>query len=305
MRIAITGASGFIGSSLSNYLEITGHNVSRLVRKEPDFRANEIYWNPLKKEIDKDSLEGHDAVVNLAGKNLSEGRWTKRTKNLLRESRIQTTEFLCQALSELEKPPEVLISASAIGYYGNRADELLTESSLAGKGFLAQLCLEWEQATEPARTAGIRIVVTRMGLVLGPGGILQTLEPIFNLGLGGIFGNGQQWMSWISQQDAVAAITHMFEASDIEGPVNLVSANPVTNRGFTNALGNLLNRPTIVRIPSLIARLARGQMAEEMMLASARVQPTVLLEAGFRFQFPDLDDALRSALQSVENTTIP
>ena len=157
MRIAITGASGFIGSSLSSYLKDAGHDVSPLVRKKPDISANEIYWNPFAEEIDKDNLEGHDAVVNLAGKNLSEERWTKRTKQLLHESRIQSTEFLCRALSELKKPPEVLISASAVGYYGDRADELLTESSPAGKGFLAQLCLDWEWAPKTARTAGIRV----------------------------------------------------------------------------------------------------------------------------------------------------
>jgi uncharacterized protein (TIGR01777 family) len=303
MKIAITGASGFIGSSLRNYLKYTGHEVSPLVRKQPDISANELYWDPPKKEINKDCLEGHDAVVNLAGKNLSEGRWTKQKKHLLRESRIQSTEFLCRALSELEKPPEVLISASAIGYYGDRADELLTEASPAGRGFLAELCLDWEQATIPAKTAGIRVVAIRTGIVVGSGGILQALKPIFNLGLGGIFGNGKQWMSWISQLDAAAAIMHLAETPDIKGPVNLVSANPVTNREFTNMLGKLLHRPTVFRIPSFVARLARGEMADEMILASARVQPAVLFEAGFEFQFPDLHDALGYAIQRAENPT--
>jgi uncharacterized protein (TIGR01777 family) len=297
LKVAITGSSGFIGSLLSISLEDAGHSVSRLVRRHPDSQSNEIYWNPTTNHIDKHSLEGFDAIVNLSGKNLSERRWSKRQKGLLHDSRVHSTELLSHVLAGLNRPPQVLISASAIGYYGDRADELLTETSPAGGGFLAQLCQDWERAADSAKVAGIRVVVIRTGLVIGRGGLLQTLLPIFKFGLGGIFGSGQQYMSWINAQDAVSAILHLINSSNIEGPVNIVSANPVTNREFTNTLGRILHRPTIMWIPSWLARLVRGQMAEEMVLASTRVRPTVLLKNGFEFQFPLLDNALRDALE--------
>jgi uncharacterized protein (TIGR01777 family) len=250
--------------------------------------------------VDPTHLEGLDAVVHLAGENIADGRWTDEKKRRIRESRVQGTRALCEALAQLENKPKVLVCASAIGYYGDRGETLVDENSSAGGGFLSDVCQEWEQATEPARKAGIRVVNLRIGVVLSPkGGALAKMLLPFQMGAGGNLGSGKQYMSFVALDDVVGAIYHALTTESLSGPVNAVAPNPVRNSEFTKALGKVLHRPTIAPVPAFGARLLFGEMADALLLSSTRVAPTRLLESGYKFQCPDIDSALRHVLGQV------
>ena len=295
MRVAVTGASGLIGHALVARLRQDAHQVVRLVRG-PAASADERAWDPTR-ELDPAALAGMEAVVNLSGANLAEGRWTERRKQELRDSRIGPTRVLAQALARMSTPPRVLVSSSAVGYYGDRGDAPLSEASGAGDGFLARLCVDWEEATAPAEAAGVRVVRIRSGVALsGAGGALVKMLTPFKAGVGGVLGPGRQYMSWISLDDLVAAITHVLADDSLRGPVNTVAPSPVTNREFTRTLGRVLNRPAVAPVPALALRLLFGEMAEATLLASTRVIPQRLLGARFQFAFPDLESALRRAV---------
>ena len=298
MKIVVTGATGLVGSALVPSLVAGGHSVVRLVRKQSNAGAGnnvtDALWRPDRGEIDAAALAGCDAAVHLAGENISEGRWTDEKKRRIIESRVQGTRLVSETLARLEPRPRVLVSASATGYYGDRGDELLTEGSAAGKNFVAKVCREWEAATEPARAAGLRTVLLRFGIVLSrEGGALAKMMTPVKLGVGGKLGSGRQYYSWIAIEDAVAAVRHALENEAVGGPVNLVSPQPVTNAEFTKALGHALGRPTLFAVPAFAARLAFGEMADELLLASARVEPAQLKTTGFEFKYPTLEAALR------------
>lgn len=292
--VAITGASGFIGSALTEALAAAGTRVIRLVRR-PAHGPDEVSWDPAKGTIDAAGLEGVDAVVHLAGAEIAV-RWTDRRKSLIRDSRVGGTRLLAGALAKLDRPPHVLVSGSAIGYYGNRGDERLTEQSQPGSDFLADTAVEWEAATGPAAGAGIRVVLNRTGLVIGPGGLLERMLPPFRLGLGGKLGSGDQWMSWISLHDLVAAIRFAIDDAELRGPVNAVAPEPVTNAELTRTLARVLRRPAIFPVPPIALRAVFGEMADAMILASQRVAPERLLDSGFDFRHRRLEDALRATL---------
>jgi len=260
--------------------------------------AGGVVWDPEADRIDTPRLDGIDAVVHLAGENIAARRWTAERKNRIRRSRIKGTAILARALASIPRPPRVLVCASAVGYYGDRGDEVLYEVSGPGTGFLADLCREWEAAASPARAAGIRVVHLRTGTVLSlDGGMLPRVLPLFRLGLGGVIGSGRQYMSWITLADAVAAIRHLLTHGESAGPVNLVAPNPVTNREFTRALGRAVRRLTAFPVPAALLRLAFGGLADEGLLASARVMPGRLIESGYTFRFPDLETALGALLK--------
>lgn len=299
MRILITGASGLIGSALTTSLAGAGHQVVRAVRRPPQDPQQEIRWSPAGGEIDRTQLGGIDAVVHLAGANIAGHRWTERYKREILESRVQGTRLISEGIAALETKAAVLVCASAIGYYGDRGPAELEESSAPGEGFLPEVCLQWERACEPARSAGIRTVNTRIGVVLSPeGGALKTMLTPFKLGAGGVMGSGRQYLSWIALDDVVAAIQFVLANNSVSGPVNLVSPHPVTNREFTKALGRVLHRPAVFPMPAFAARLAFGEMADELLLSSTRVSPKILLDKGFEFRFPELEKALRHLLTS-------
>ena len=299
MNILITGSTGLIGSSLSHSLVQQKHRILAMVRKKPVF-DDQVYWDPTRSILDAGKLEGLDAVIHLAGESITGGRWTKKKKERILESRIRGTRLLSKTLAGLASPPGVFISASATGYYGNRGDELLNESSGPGTGFLPELCRQWEKETEPASTSGIRVVRLRTGIVLSEaGGALDPMLPFFKLGLGGKIGNGRQYMSWIALTDLVGIIEYALRTESLEGPVNAVSPNPVTNRVFAKTLGKILSRPTIFFLPRVAARIVFGEMAEALLLASARVVPLRLTGTSFRFQFTSLERALRHSLPAV------
>ena len=304
MKIVITGSSGLIGTALIASLteagdesgSEAGHRVTRLVRSRPRTQAGEAHWDPAAGEMDATALEGQDAVVNLAGETIAE-RWTAAKKARIRDSRIQGTRLLCDAMAHLRKRPAVLVNSSAIGYYGDRGAERLTEDSLPGSGFLADVCREWEAATAAAAKAGVRVVCLRTGVVLSAaGGALAKMLPPFRLGLGGRIGSGTQFMSWIALDDLVGIVRHALATPTLAGPVNAVAPNPVTNQEFTTTLGKVLGRPTPFPVPAFAMRLAFGQMAEELLLGSARVEPQRLAASGYSFRFPDLEAALRHVL---------
>jgi uncharacterized protein (TIGR01777 family) len=293
MRVLVTGSTGLIGSALVPFLRAAGHDVIRLARVPLRAEEKVVLWDPEAGKIEPSELEGIEAVVHLAGENIA-GRWTAEKKARIRDSRVRGTRLLCEALARLERPPAVLVSASAIGYYGDRGTEILREESPPGRGFLAEVAAQWEAATEPAAQRGIRVAILRFGIVLSPrgGALAQMLLP-FRLGLGGPIGSGQQYWSWIAIDDVVRAIQHALHTETIRGPVNVVAPDPVTNREFTRALGRVLGRPTLLPLPATVVRLLFGQMGEELLLASQRVEPIRLLASGFVFQYPDLDGALR------------
>lgn len=296
-KILISGSHGLVGSALVKLLTTGGHEVFRLVRHQRTVGAPEIEWHPDKGFIDKEHLEGLDAVVHLAGENIAEGRWSADKKRAIRESRVNGTVLLSEALSQLRQPPEVLVSATAIGYYGNRGDELLNENSAPGSDFLAQVCQEWEKATKPAAEKGIRTVRARFGIILDEnGGALAKMLTPFRMGIGGRVGDGKQWMSWIALDDVVGAIRLAIYDSFVNGPVNFVAPHPVTNAEFTKTLGSVLSRPTLLPIPAFGVRLAFGEMADALLLASQRVEPVVLKDRGFGFLFPRLEPALKHLL---------
>jgi uncharacterized protein (TIGR01777 family) len=296
MKIAVTGASGLIGSALVPFLTTGGHEVRRLVRRDPR-GEDEIRWDPTKDEIDAAALEGVDAVVNLSGESVAGGRWTDARKARIRDSRIESTRTLARALASLKRKPKVLLSASAIGYYGDQREEWVTESSLPADDFLARLAVDWEAAAAPAAEAGIRVAHPRIGLVLSPaGGALGKLLPAFRLGLGGVVGPGRQYMSWVALDDVLGALHHALVDEGVSGPFNLVAPEPVTNREFTKTLGRVLGRPTVAAVPAFALKAVLGQMAEATLLASTRVRPKRLQSSGYRFRFPDLEGGLRHLL---------
>jgi len=297
VRVILTGSHGLIGSELVRVLGQAGDEVTRLVRAPPG--PGEVRWDIGAGTIDAVALEGHDAAVHLAGVGLGARRWTEAFKREIRDSRVRGTTLLCEALAKLDRPPRVLVSASAVGYYGDRGDEELTEASPAGRGFLTDVVKAWEAATEPASEAGIRVVRVRSGVVLSPkGGALQRQLSVFRLGIGGRLGSGRQWLSWISLDDEVGAIRHLIRTQSLRGAVNATAPNPVTNDAFTKTLGAVLRRPTVVPVPRVALRAAFGrEMVSEMLLASLRVLPRALEASGFRFQHPVLTDALPTLLQ--------
>jgi uncharacterized protein (TIGR01777 family) len=293
LRVAVTGASGLIGSNLTAFLSTGGHSVRRVVRRAPTPGADEIYWNPRLGELEAADLAGVDAIVHLAGRSIASWRWTPAVKRSIEYSRIASTHLLSETLARMDDPPGTLICASAIGYYGDRGDEPVREGSEAGVGFMAELCERWEAATEPARQAGVRVVNLRSGLVLtASGGVLQRLLAPFRLGLGGVLGDGRQYMSWISLDDLLGVIHHSLYTQDSSGPVNAVSAEPVSNREFTKTLGRLLHRPTWLGVPAPVIRAVFGEMGQALFLEGARVEPQRLKEAGFRYLHADLASAL-------------
>jgi uncharacterized protein len=301
MKIVVTGATGLVGSALVPSLVADGHSVVRLVRKQPGAGGGagvtDAVWRPDRGEIDEAALAGCDAAVHLAGENISEGRWTDEKKRRIIESRSKGTRLVSETLARLNPRPRVLVSASATGFYGDRGEEVLTEESTSGKNFVAEVCREWEAATEAARAAGVRTVMLRFGIVLArEGGALAKMATPVKLGVGGKLGSGRQYYSWITIDDAVAAIRRALTDESLSGPVNLVSPQPVTNAEFTQALGRALGRPTLFAVPAFAARLAFGEMADELLLASARVEPARLKAAGFEFKHPTLDAALRDLL---------
>ncbi|HUU12100.1 MAG TPA: TIGR01777 family oxidoreductase [Terriglobia bacterium] len=297
MRILVTGSTGLIGSALIPFLRAGGHEVVRLVRAQTRPQSAEIQWDPAAGKLDASALEGFDGVVHLSGENIGEGRWTAARKQRIYDSRIKSTQLLSESLAQLRQPPKVLVCASAIGYYGDRGDELLREDSAPGSGFLADLCRNWEAACEPAARKGIRVVNLRNGVVLsGRGGALPRMVLPFRMFVGGKVGSGKQFLSWIALDDTVAVILHALSTDALQGPVTAVALNPVTNLEFTKILGRVLRRPTVFPVPAFIIRLAFGQMGEELLLASQRVEPTRLMTKGFAFRYPQLEGALRHAL---------
>ncbi len=295
MKILMSGASGLIGAALNAFLTTGGHTVTSLVRRPPRPGAREIVWDPRHGTPDLASLEGFDAVIHLAGENLV-GRWTPEKRARIRDSRVVGTTTLCEALARLSAPPKVLVSASAVGYYGNRGDEVLTEESPAGQGFLAGVCQAWEEATS-AVPQHVRVVHSRTGIVLSPtGGALGQMLIPFRLGLGGVIGSGEQYVSWVTLDDVLGAIHHALLTESLSGPINVTAPHPVTNRELTTTLGKVLGRPTMLPLPAGAARMAFGEMADELLLSSARVEPQQLQHSHYPFRHPDLDVALRYIL---------
>jgi len=294
--VAVTGATGLIGSRLSAALREQGRTVRRLVRDRSSTHQGDVPWDPSRGKIDSAGLEGVDAVVHLAGENIT-GRWTEAKKKRIRESRVHGTRFLSKSLATLESPPAVLACASAIGFYGDRGDELMRDDSVVGSGFLPEVCQQWEEAAQAARECGIRVVHMRIGVVLSEkGGALKEMLTPFKLGAGGKIGSGRQYMSWIAIDDVVGAVGHVLDHDQLSGPVNVVAPQPVTNAEFTKTLGKVLRRPTIFPLPGFAARLLFGEMAEELLLASTRVAPAKLDDTGYRFAYPELETALRHIL---------
>ena len=294
MNVLISGATGLIGSALIPELEAGGHKVTRLTRSPKT--AYDVRWNPEAGKIEGD-LEGVEAVVHLAGESIAQGRWTPQKKQLIVDSRVKGTRLLAEKIAALGTLPKVMVSASAVGYYGDRGDEVLTEESPPGTSFLAGVCREWEAAAEPARQAGIRVVYPRLGVVLSPeGGALGTTLPIFKLGGGGKIGSGNQWVSWVALDDVVGSIVHALTNEAVEGPVNVGSPNPMTNAGYTKVLGKVLGRPTILPLPAPAVRIMLGEVADALLLASQRMEPAKLKATGYAFRYPQLEGALRHLL---------
>jgi uncharacterized protein (TIGR01777 family) len=297
MRVLISGASGLIGSAVRSELVANGHSATALVRRAPS--AGEVQWNPTA-TLDPKRLEGFDAVVHLAGKNIA-GLWTEKFKREIRESRVQGTKTLATAAADSFRQagkPGIFVAASAVGFYGDRGDEELTERSARGTGFLADVCQEWEDAASPAMEAGVRVVHLRMGTVLAKqGGALQALLPAFRLGLGGPVGNGRQYMSWVALQDVAGAFQFALAKEDLHGAANVVSPQSIRNREFVRELGAALHRPAVVPLPAFMVRALMGQMGESLLLASQRVVPAELEKACYRFRYPELSEALRAILR--------
>jgi len=296
VNVLISGSTGLIGSALAARLADAGEPVRRLVRPGARCSETDVRWDPAGGQIDPEALPGSGAVVHLAAESIV-GRWTAAKKARIRDSREGPTRLLCRALADLADPPAVLACASAVGFYGDRGDEVLSEDSPAGEGFLPSVCRDWEAAAAPAVARGIRVVHLRFGVVLSrSGGALRRMLLPFRLGLGGRIGGGEQFWSWISLDDAVSAILHVLRCEPLRGAVNVVAPNPVTNRRFTKALAGVLRRPALLPMPASAARLLFGQMAKEVLLASARAQPRKLLDSGFVFRHPELGGALRDIL---------
>jgi hypothetical protein len=294
MRVAITGSSGLIGTALTRSLRVDGHQVVRIMRTAASTGELNLHWDPARGEFDPKGLEGIDAVIHLAGAGILDKRWTEARKKMLLDSRVLSTSLLANTLASMASPPPVLLSGSAIGWYGDRGNEACIEIHGPGDDFLAELCTAWEAATQPAKTAGIRVVHLRSGLVQSvDGGILKKTLPLYKFGLGGRLGHGRQWWSWISIADEIGAIRFLLEV-EVGGPVNLTAPEPVTNRDFTDTLGRVLRRPTLFPTPMLGPRLILGSEATRTILESQRVLPRVLEDAGYQFEYPTLEPALRA-----------
>ena len=295
MKIVISGASGLIGTQLVAKLSSSGHEVVRLVRRSP--KPGEIQWNPKSGTLDAAALEGTDAVIHLSGAGIGDKRWTDGYRKEILDSRTATTALLATTMASLSRKPSVFLSGSAIGIYGARNDEQLTEVSTHGTGFLAEVCEQWEAAAKPAVDAGIRTVYLRTGIVLSPkGGALKKLLPLFKLGVGGKFGSGKQWQSWISIDDEIGAIEHLLTAN-VSGAVNLTAPNPVTNAEFTKVLASVLKRPAIVPVPTFAPKiLLGGELADALLFTGQRVIPAALNASGYMFKHTTLESAFRSLL---------
>ena len=299
MKILISGSSGLIGGAAATALKSDGHNVVHLIRPGKAANPGDVQWDPMHATVDVAGLEGVDVVIHLSGAGIADGRWTEERKQLLRSSRIDTTRVLVDSLSRLKQKPQVLIVASAIGYYGSRGDEILTESSTNGTDFLALVCRDWEAEASRAAATGVRTILLRTGIVLsGKGGALAKMLTPFKLGVGGRLGSGQQWMSWIAIEDVVGIIRYAIANEQVSGPVNVVAPNPVRNEEFTRLLAGMLHRPAIFPAPAFVLRLAMGEMADAVLLGSDRVKPDRMLAAGYKFRFEILEPALRAAVLS-------
>jgi hypothetical protein len=300
MQVAVTGSRGLVGSALIPFLTTGGQRVLRLVRgAAADLDA--VPWDPASGLQDPARLTGIDAVIHLAGENIAARRWTDAHKAAVRQSRVEGTRRLSEALAGLSHPPKVLVAASATGFYGDRGAEVLTEESPPGEGFLAEVCREWEAATQAAEQAGIRVVHLRFGMILSPraGALGKMLLP-FKLGAGGPMGSGRQYVSWVAIDDAIGAVLHALATEDLRGPINVVAPAPIPSAEFARTLGRVLRRPAVIALPAFAARLAFGEMADALLLASARVMPARLQASGYRFRFPDLEGALRHLLGRME-----
>ena len=293
MKIAISGSHGLVGDYVRNKLKGEGHEVVRIIRRRRGDRAPDIYMSPRDGTMDMRKLEGQQAVIHLAGAPIVEKRWSKERKQLLHDSRVKHTRFLCESIAKVKRRPKILLSASAVGIYGDRGDEVLDEDSAAGDGFLAELCQDWEAAVSPAVEAGVRVVNMRFGIVLSTeGGALGKMIPAFRSGFGGKLGSGKQYMSWISLQDVYYVISDLLLDENIRGPVNMVSPGPVTNLSFTKALGRAMHRPAVCSVPAGMLRLAMGELADEALLVSQQVVPKRLIDAGYDFRFKDIEKTL-------------
>ena len=296
MTIAISGASGMIGGTLVPFLTTGGHRVLKLVRKEPA-NSDEIFWDPSKGILNPQDLQGVDAIIHLAGDNIGQGAWTKKKKRIIINSREHGTALLAKAAAAMNPKPKVFLSASAIGYYGDRGDQMVSEQDGPGDLFISEVCHRWEKSAQPALDAGIRTVFARIGVVLSPqGGALREFLPLFKLGLGGKIGGGRQYLSWIGIDDAVGSLFHLICNDHIQGPVNIVSPEPVTNSEFTKTLAQVLNRPAFIPVPVFAVHLAFGEKGREVVLASTRVSAEKLMESGYDFRYPDLETAIRHML---------
>lgn len=296
MNVVVSGASGLIGTALVRSLRADGHDITRLVRRTPT-AGDEAQWDPATRQVDVAVVDGADAVIHLAGAGVADHRWTDEYQQTILRSRVDGTTTIASAVAEAKRPPRVLVCASAVGYYGDRGDELLDETSSRGAGFLADVVEQWEAAADPARAVGVPVVHLRTGLVLSPdGGVLGTTLPLFKLGLGGKLGSGRQWMPWIALADEIAAIRFLLDSDDSAGVYNLAAPEPVRNADYTKALGKALHRPTLATVPRVALAVALGDFAREGALVSQRAVPTRLLDAGFDFRYDDVDAALRAML---------
>ncbi len=295
-KILISGASGLVGSALINLLKQKGHSVSSLVRREAKSK-NEVQWNPQSGIKNINDLENFDAVIHLAGENIGGKRWTEEQKKKIRESRVKGTSVLRDAILKLKNPPKTFISASAIGFYGDRGNKTLDEESAVGTGFLPEVCQEWENSSKSLSEKGIRLVYIRIGVVLAPnGGALAKMLFPFKMGVGGIIGNGKQFMSWIELEDLTEIFSFALENEKVSGAINAVSPNSVTNYEFTKSLGKVLKRPTIFPLPGFVAKIVLGEMAQDLLLASTKVTPKKLLGLGYKFRNANLEKAFRKVL---------
>jgi hypothetical protein len=305
MHVAITGATGLLGGELSSVLRADGHRVTGITRSEPG--PDQIWWSPAEGRLDPADLRSVDAVVHLAGeaigfsswspKAIAEARWTPATRRRLLDSRVRGTTLIARTLADMDDGPRVLVSASAIGWYGDRGDEVLTEASGSGSLFLSELCRQWEASAQPARDAGLRVVHPRIGIVQSPrDGALQRSLPLFRLGLGGPFGSGSQWWSWIMLADVIGILRHAVVDDGVSGPINATAPTPVTNLEWTRTLARVLNRPAVIPVPRFGPRLVFGELADELIYVSAKVLPEATLASGYRYRFTDLEAGLRSVL---------